>query len=132
MTRLTPARHFAGACLIGCASLALAGTATAQTTIKMAMSSVADQQNDNGMTAWVMQNYVNSHSDSLTFEVYGSSALGGDQDVLQAMQLGSGATMHVGGTAVYLVSDAGACTTGEIIHVDGGFHVLGMPQYEYL
>ncbi|EIE49234.1 enoyl-ACP reductase [Salipiger aestuarii] len=38
----------------------------------------------------------------------------------------------VGGTAVYLVSDHGACTTGEIIHVDGGFHVLGMPQYENL
>lgn len=34
----------------------------------------------------------------------------------------------VGGTAVYLVSDAGCCTTGEIIRVDGGFHVLGMPQ----
>ena len=34
----------------------------------------------------------------------------------------------VGGTAVYLASDAGACTTGEIIRVDGGFHVLGMPQ----
>ncbi|MGH1356097.1 MAG: enoyl-ACP reductase FabI [Thalassovita sp.] len=38
----------------------------------------------------------------------------------------------VGGTAVYLASDAGACTTGEIIHVDGGFHVLGMPQPEHL
>ncbi len=38
----------------------------------------------------------------------------------------------VGGTAVYLISDAGACTTGEILHVDGGFHVLGMPQYENL
>lgn len=36
----------------------------------------------------------------------------------------------VGGTAVYLASDAGACTTGEIIRVDGGFHVLGMPQPE--
>ena len=34
----------------------------------------------------------------------------------------------VGGTAVYLASDAGACTTGEIIRVDGGYHVLGMPQ----
>ncbi|MEL7164614.1 MAG: enoyl-ACP reductase [Pseudomonadota bacterium] len=34
----------------------------------------------------------------------------------------------VGGTAVYLCSDAGACTTGEVIRVDGGFHVLGMPQ----
>ena len=38
----------------------------------------------------------------------------------------------VGGTAVYLVSDAGACTTGEIIRVDGGYHVLGMPQPENL
>jgi enoyl-[acyl-carrier protein] reductase I len=36
----------------------------------------------------------------------------------------------VGGTAVYLVSDYGACTTGEIIRVDGGYHVLGMPQIE--
>ena len=38
----------------------------------------------------------------------------------------------VGGTAVYLISDAGACTTGEIIRVDGGYHVLGMPQPENL
>ncbi|WP_158971804.1 enoyl-ACP reductase FabI [Chachezhania sediminis] len=38
----------------------------------------------------------------------------------------------VGGTAVYLVSEAGACTTGEIIRVDGGFHVLGMPQPDHL
>ena len=43
----------------------------------------------------------------------------------------SNATLEaVGGTAVYLVSDAGACTTGEILHVDGGFHILGMPQAE--
>lgn len=38
----------------------------------------------------------------------------------------------VGGTAVYLASDYGRCTTGEIVHVDGGFHVLGMPQPENL
>jgi len=38
----------------------------------------------------------------------------------------------VGGTAVYLASDAGACTTGEIIRVDCGFHVLGMPQQDNL
>ncbi|WP_435231415.1 enoyl-ACP reductase [Pseudopelagicola sp. nBUS_20] len=38
----------------------------------------------------------------------------------------------IGGTAVYLTSDAGACTTGEIIRVDGGYHVLGMPQPENL
>ncbi|MBO9406563.1 enoyl-ACP reductase [Shimia sp. R9_1] len=38
----------------------------------------------------------------------------------------------VGGTAVYLASDAGACTTGEVLRVDGGFHVLGMPLAENL
>lgn len=38
----------------------------------------------------------------------------------------------IGGTAVYLASDYGNCTTGEIVTVDSGFHVLGMPQPEYL
>ena len=38
----------------------------------------------------------------------------------------------IGGTAVYLASDYGACTTGEVIRVDGGFHVLGMPQQDGL
>lgn len=51
----------------------------------------------------------------------------------QNAPLRSNATLEaVGGTAVYLASDAGACTTGEIIRVDGGFHVLGMPQPEHL
>lgn len=38
----------------------------------------------------------------------------------------------IGGTAVWLCSDYGACTTGEIVHVDCGFHVLGMPQQDNL
>ena len=43
--------------------------------------------------------------------------------------LRSNATLEaVGGTAVYLASDAGSYTTGEVIYVDGGYHVLGMPQ----
>ncbi|HMM08986.1 MAG TPA: enoyl-ACP reductase [Paracoccus solventivorans] len=36
----------------------------------------------------------------------------------------------IGGTAVWLCSDWGACTTGEVVMVDGGYHVLGMPQSE--
>ncbi len=36
----------------------------------------------------------------------------------------------IGGTAVYLCSDYGACTTGDVIMVDCGYHVLGMPQPE--
>ncbi len=51
----------------------------------------------------------------------------------QNAPMGGNATLEaVGGTAVYLASDAGACTSGEIIHVDGGYHVLGMPRQENL
>jgi enoyl-[acyl-carrier protein] reductase I len=47
--------------------------------------------------------------------------------------LRSNATLEsIGGTAVWLCSDYGACTSGEIIHVDGGYHVLGMPQADNL
>ncbi|WP_308918346.1 enoyl-ACP reductase [Jannaschia sp. LMIT008] len=45
----------------------------------------------------------------------------------------SNATLEaVGGTALYLASEAGAFTTGEVIHVDGGYHVMGMPRPENL
>ena len=47
--------------------------------------------------------------------------------------LRSNATLEaIGGTAVYLLSDWGGSTTGETILVDGGYHVLGMPQSENL
>ena len=47
--------------------------------------------------------------------------------------LRSNATLAaIGGTAVWLASDYGACTTGEIVRVDGGYHVLGMPQQDNL
>ncbi|MBL4918673.1 enoyl-ACP reductase FabI [Szabonella alba] len=45
--------------------------------------------------------------------------------------LGSNATLEsVGGAAVFLCSDYGMHTTGEVLRVDGGFHVLGMPKAE--
>ncbi|WP_425093699.1 enoyl-ACP reductase FabI [Tropicimonas sp. S265A] len=49
----------------------------------------------------------------------------------QNAPLRANATLEaVGGTAVWLASEAGACTTGEVVHIDGGYHVLGMPQVE--
>jgi enoyl-[acyl-carrier protein] reductase I len=63
------------------------------------------------------------------------AAIGGARKTFKHTELNSplrsNATLEaVGGTAVYLASDAGAYTTGEIIYVDGGYHVLGMPQSE--
>ncbi|MEM8981234.1 MAG: SDR family oxidoreductase [Pseudomonadota bacterium] len=65
------------------------------------------------------------------------AAIGGARKTFRQTEanapLRSNATLDaVGGTAVYLASDYGACTTGEIICVDGGYHVLGMPQPENL
>ncbi|MEO0363757.1 MAG: enoyl-ACP reductase, partial [Pseudomonadota bacterium] len=35
---------------------------------------------------------------------------------------------EVGGAALYLLSDLGAGTTGDVIFVDGGYHITGMAQ----
>lgn len=65
------------------------------------------------------------------------AAIGGARKTFRLTEanapLRANATLEaVGGTAVYLASDYGACTTGEIVRVDGGFHVLSMPQPENL
>jgi enoyl-[acyl-carrier protein] reductase I len=65
------------------------------------------------------------------------AAIGGARKTFKTAELNAplraNATLEaIGGTAVYLTSDQGACTTGEIITVDGGYHVLGMPQPENL
>ena len=38
----------------------------------------------------------------------------------------------IGGTAVWLASDWGAMTSGEVVRIDGGYHVMGMPRLENL
>ena len=65
------------------------------------------------------------------------AAIGGARKTFKTTEanapLRANATLEaVGGTAVYLASDYGACTTGEIVTVDGGYHVLGMSQPENL
>ena len=59
------------------------------------------------------------------------AAIGGARKTFRTTEANSpmraNATLEsVGGTAVYLASDYGQCTTGEIIYVDGGYHVLGL------
>ncbi len=63
------------------------------------------------------------------------AAIGGARQVYRTTEanapLKSNATLEsVGGTALYLVSDYGSHTTGEVIFVDGGHHLMGLPQLE--
>ncbi|MGB0853238.1 MAG: enoyl-ACP reductase FabI [Pikeienuella sp.] len=61
------------------------------------------------------------------------SAIGGARKVYKATEanapLRRNATLeNVGGAALYLLSDLGAGTTGEVMFVDGGYHATGMAQ----
>lgn len=63
------------------------------------------------------------------------ATIGGARKTFRATEanapLRTNATLEtIGGTAVYLSSDMGACTSGEVIHVDGGYHIMGMAQPE--
>ena len=65
------------------------------------------------------------------------SAIGGARNTFRHAEANAplrqnGTLEAIGGTAVWLASDYGACTTGEIVHIDGGFHVMGMPVLENL
>ena len=65
------------------------------------------------------------------------SAVGGARKVYKECETnaplrGNAALEHVGGAAVYLLSDLGASTTGDVIFVDGGYHATGMAQPENL
>ena len=53
------------------------------------------------MFAWIFANYVNSRSPTLEVKIYPNSGLGQSRQVIEAMQLGSGASMHVGGMAEF-------------------------------
>ena len=63
------------------------------------------------------------------------SAIGGARATFRHTEenapLRANATLEtIGGTAVWLASDYGRATTGEVIHVDGGYHIMGFPQAE--
>jgi enoyl-[acyl-carrier protein] reductase I len=65
------------------------------------------------------------------------AAIGGARKTFRQTEMNAplrrnAALEHVGGAAVFLCSDYAASTSGEILHVDGGYHVLGMPQPENL
>lgn len=65
------------------------------------------------------------------------AAIGGARKTFRATEMNAPLRANptledVGGTAVWLCSDYSAATSGEIIHVDGGYHVMGMGQPENL
>jgi tripartite ATP-independent transporter DctP family solute receptor len=69
--------------------------------VKISHATAADVANDNHMVSWIIANYINSNSDTLEARIYPANALGEERAVVEGMQLGAGATIHVGGTAIH-------------------------------
>jgi tripartite ATP-independent transporter DctP family solute receptor len=53
------------------------------------------------MFAWIFASYVNGKSPTLEVKLFPNSGLGQSRQVIEAMQLGSGASMHIGGMAEF-------------------------------
>ena len=94
-----------GVAAVGALALAVlapdAAVAQAKKQIKISHATATDLGNDNHMVAWVMRNYINEYSDTLDARIYGANQLGEERAVVEGMQLGAGATCHVGGTAIH-------------------------------
>jgi tripartite ATP-independent transporter DctP family solute receptor len=82
-------------------TLAPDATAQAKKQVKISHATAADVANDNHMVSWIIASYINSNSDTLEARIYPANQLGEERAVVEGMQLGAGATIHIGGTAIH-------------------------------
>ena len=68
--------------------------------IRVSYDDPVDFNSEIHLSAWIFQNYINSHSRNLQVKLYGSGSLGHEREVYEALQLGSGATCVISGTAI--------------------------------
>ncbi len=92
---------FGAAAALVLSSAAPSAHAQAKKQVKISHATAADVANDNHMVAWILANHVNSNSDTLEARIYPANQLGEERAVVEGMQLGAGATIHVGGTAIH-------------------------------
>ena len=69
--------------------------------VKISHATAADVGNDNHMVAFIIASYINANSDTLEARIYPANQLGEERAVVEGMQLGAGATIHIGGTAIH-------------------------------
>ena len=85
------------------AAVTMTGSVAAQTKkqVKISHATAADVANDNHMVAFIIASYINANSDTLEARIYPANQLGEERAVVEGMQLGAGATIHIGGTAIH-------------------------------
>ena len=76
------------------------GGAVKKRAIKVSHCLQADFSSELHTAAWIFQQWVNDHSETLEVRIYASNALGQERDVYEGMQLGGGASCALSGTAI--------------------------------
>jgi len=84
------------AAVVAVASPALA----AKKVIKLSHSHQADFASEIHTAAWIFQKWIEDNSDTLEVKIYAANALGEERAVYEGMQLGSGASAVISGTAI--------------------------------
>ena len=84
-------------CLTLLIALPAAAQAPAKKLVRIHTAGPADLGVDNTMMAHQFMTYVNANSDSVEVKVFPNSQLGQSREVIEAMQLGSGASGTTGG-----------------------------------
>ena len=74
------------------------------------------------MFAWIFANYVNQRAPTLDVRLFPNSGLGQSRQVIEAMQLGSGASMHVGGMAEFANFCQARCGVIGLPFIFKGYH----------
>lgn len=85
---------------IGSSALSVSTAVEAKTEIRVSHSQQDNLNSGLHLAAWVFQQYVNNNSDTLQVRLYPNNALGDERSVYEAMQLGSGASCALTGTAI--------------------------------
>ena len=99
LTRRLVFTALAGALVLGSTGAALA---QAKKIIRVNHAGADDVFNsEHQMFAWIFASYVNQHSPTLEVKLFPNSGLGQSRQVIEAMQLGTGASMHIGGMAEF-------------------------------
>jgi tripartite ATP-independent transporter DctP family solute receptor len=72
----------------------------AKKVIKLSHSHQPDFASEIHTAAWVFQKWIEDNSDTLEVKIYAANALGEERAVYEAIQLGSGASAVISGTAI--------------------------------
>jgi len=96
-------RPFAQVLLALVVMVGVAGSALAQKKIIRVNHAGAEDivGTEHQMYSWIFANYVNEKSPTIEVRLFPNSGFGESRQVIEAMQLGSGASMHIGGMAEF-------------------------------